>query len=235
MKFNSPLEQGTLIKRYKRFLADIELDSGEIITAHTANTGSMKGCSEPGSRVWCSISDNPKRKYPYSWEIVEVSDDVLVGINTGFPNKLVKEGIESGVISELQGYAEIRTEVRYGKEKSRIDLLLEDTIKPPCYVEVKNVTLVNSGIAYFPDAVSKRGTKHLRELIEMVKDGNRAVIFYCLQRNDASEVRPADDIDSVYGQTLRRAINEGVEALAYQAVVTTEQINLKKTLTVRCS
>ena len=234
MKFSKPLQAGTLIKRYKRFLVDVQLDSGDIITAHTANTGSMQGCCEPGSRMWLSDSDNPKRKYRYSWEIVKVSNSVLVGINTSLPNKLVKEGIENRTISEMQGYANLRTEVRYGKEKSRIDLLLEDTEKPPCYIEVKNVTLVNNRIAYFPDAVSERGSKHLRELIHMVKEGNRAIIFYCVQRVDATEVRPADDIDKKYGQTLREALGNGVEALAYQATVSTKEIKLNKPLPVKC-
>lgn len=234
MKFSKPLQAGTLIKRYKRFLVDVQLDSGEIITAHTANTGSMQGCSEPGSRMWLSDSDNPKRKYRYSWEIVEVSNSALVGINTSLPNKLVKEGIENGTISEMQGYANLRTEVRYGKERSRIDLLLEDTEQPPCYIEVKNVTLVNNRIAYFPDAVSERGSKHLRELIHTVKEGNRAIIFYCVQRSDATEVQPADDIDKKYGQTLREALDNGVEALAYQAIVSTKEIKLNRPLPVKC-
>lgn len=244
MKFSESLVQGTLIRRYKRFLLDVELDSGEQITAHTSNTGSMLGCQDPGSKVWLSRSNNPKRKYQHGWEIVEVDSPkgpVSVGINTLLSNKLVHEAISGGVVKELQGYHSIRPEVKYGIENSRIDLLLEpfkdeqcskQLPKTPCYVEVKNVTLVDDGIAYFPDAVSKRGAKHLRELIEEVRNGNRGVIFFCVQRGDAVMVKPADHIDPEYGQWLRRAVSEGVEALAYQAKVTPQEIILEKRLPV---
>jgi len=244
MKFYEPLVQGALIRRYKRFLLDVELDSGEQITAHTSNTGSMLGCQTPGSKVWLSRSDNPKRKYQHSWEIVEVDSPAgpeLVGINTMLSNKLVYEAISTGLVEELQDYKSIRTEVKYGVENSRIDLLLEpfeeenrsvQLPRNPCYVEVKNVTLVENGIAYFPDAVSKRGAKHLRELIEVVRNGGRGVIFFCVQRGDATQVLPADHIDPEYGQWLRRAVDEGVEALAYQASVTPSEIRLVKSLPV---
>lgn len=205
------------------------------MTAHTANTGAMTGCSIPGSRVWLSRSDNLKRKYPYSWEIVEALPGVLCGINTQLSNHLVAEAVESGVIAELAGYAIIRREVRYGQEKSRIDLLLESDNshnKPACYVEVKNVTLERQGVALFPDAVTARGTKHLRELMGVVASGQRAVIFYCVQRNDCREFRPADDIDSEYGQTLRAALSAGVEALAYQAEVDLMGIQLVKRIPI---
>ena len=232
MKFAQKLVNGTLVRRYKRFLADVELDDGKIVTAHTANTGSMRGCCEPGSPVWLSQSDNPKRKYSLTWEIVDVGDDTLVGINTGLPNQLVVEAIENGTIKELQGYAQLRREVRYGEEKSRIDILLEDKNHSACYVEVKNVTLVEQGRAFFPDAVSSRGSKHLRELIAMCKSGHRGVIFFCVQRGDASDVAPADDIDPEYGKTLREALANGVEALAYRAQVSPEEIKLKTRLPV---
>jgi len=235
MKFNTPLIEGTLVKRYKRFLADVELYDGTTITAHTPNTGSMKGCCTPGSRVWLRDSGNPKRKYPLSWELIETKPGVIVGINTLLPNKLVNEAIKQGVINELQGYSKIRPEVRYGNENSRIDLLLEDGSKPKCFVEIKNVTLVEDAVGLFPDAISERGTKHLRELTTVVKQGNRGIIFYCLQRNDAWEIRPADMIDPVYGKTLREAISQGVEALAYRAHVTTEEIYLCEPLPVVCS
>ena len=231
MKFKSPLIQGRLLHRYKRFLADVELPTGEIITAHTANTGAMQGCSEPGSRVWLSQSDNPKRKCPYTWELVETTTGTLVGINTQLSNHLVREAITTGRIPELQGYANIRSEVRYGQENSRIDLLLESDI--PCYVEVKNVTLAENGIGYFPDAVSTRGSKHLRELMSVVAAGQRAVIFYCVQRDDVHEVRPADHIDPVYGRTLREALERGVEAVAYGAGVSVEGVVLENVLLVR--
>lgn len=232
MKFDQKLIEGTLIRRYKRFLADVELTGGEVITAHTANTGSMKGCCEPGSPVWLSCSDNPKRKYPLSWELVEVKKGTLVGINTGLPNRLVGEAIENGTINELQGYASMRYEVKYGQEKSRIDILLEDEQKGLCYVEIKNVTLVENGRAFFPDAVSTRGSKHLRELMAMHSEGHRSVIFFCLQRMDAAEVAPADDIDETYGRTLRQAMEHGVEALAYRARVSPAEIALDMKLPV---
>ena len=239
MEFESPLIKGTLIKRYKRFLADVTLENGDQITAHTPNTGSMKGCSDPGSTVWLRDTKNPDRKYPLSWEMVETKPDVLVGINTILSNSLVAEAIENGVVSELQGYDQIRREVKYGEENSRIDLLLSDQNnesenKPDCYVEVKNVTLVEENIAYFPDAVTKRGSKHLRELQAMVKQGKRAVIFYCIQREDVKEIRPADEIDPEYGQLLREAISSGVEALAYTAKISPQGIELIKHVPVTC-
>jgi len=235
MKFSESFIEGILIKRYKRFLADIELSDGNIITAHTPNTGAMTGCSTPGARVWVRDTGNPKRKYPYSWEIVEAAPDVLVGIHTGLSSKLVQEAITNGVIKELQGYNNIRAEVPYGNEKSRIDLLLEKKASSNadhCYVEVKNVTLLEDSIAYFPDAVTTRGTKHLRELMKMVNQGHRAVIFYCVQRHDANEVRPAASIDPAYSETLRKAIQTGVEAMAYRARVSIKEIKLVKTIPV---
>jgi len=229
LKLSQPLIRGKLILRYKRFLADVELEDGIIVTAHTPNSGSMKGCQEPGSPVLLSRSANPKRKLKYTWELIRVNEQ-WVGINTGHPNKLVREGIENGTVSELQGYDLIRPEVRYG-QNSRIDLLLEgDTGR--CYVEVKNVTLVEDNGAYFPDAVTERGQKHLRELMGVVKAGDRAVIFFVVQRQDAKFVSPADRIDPVYGNLLREAVENGVEALAYQAVVSPKQIYLKDRLPV---
>ena len=237
MQFSPPLIEGRLLKRYKRFLADVELSDGNVITAHTANTGAMTGCCEPGSRVWLSRSENPKRKYPLTWEIIEVAPGVSCGINTMLSNKLVREAIESGFVTELSGYQSVRSEVRYGNENSRIDLLLESDPpenNPPCYVEVKNVTLVNNGVGLFPDAVTARGTKHLRELMFMVEQGTRAVIFYCVQRNDCLEVRPADTIDKLYGQTLRQALAAGVEALAYRFQVSPAEISPVQRLPVNC-
>lgn len=236
MKFTQPLVEGRLLRRYKRFLADVELHGGEVITAHTANTGAMTGCAEPGRRVWLSRSENPERKYPHSWELIEVRDGVLVGINTQLSNHLVREAIENGVVPELSGYGKIRTEVRYGEERSRIDLLLESSGREetiPCYVEVKNVTLVNNGVAFFPDAVSVRASKHLRELISVVRAGQRAVIFFCVQRDDVKEVRPAEHVDPVYAETFREAIRSGVECLAYAADVSPREIVLRRSLPVQ--
>jgi sugar fermentation stimulation protein A len=236
MKFSQPLESGRLIKRYKRFLADVELDSGELITAACPNTGSMLGCNVAGSRVWLSSSDSPTRKYRHTWELVEAKPGVIVGINTGYPNRLVVDAINAKVIKELSGYREIKTEVRYGHENSRIDILLDGHAKkPPCYVEVKNVTAgVDNGIAIFPDAVSERGSKHLRELMAMVDEGFRGVLVFCVQRTDVDEVRPADAIDPVYGKTLRQALAHGVEVLAYRAEVSPQEVVIKRKIPVIC-
>jgi len=230
--FDQPLQPGILLRRYKRFLADVQLPDGSTLTAHTPNTGSMLGCAEPGSRVWLRDSGNPERKYRYSWELVENSAGTLIGINTGIVNRLVTEAIAQGVATTLQGYRSIRQEVRYGSENSRIDLLLEgDDV--PCYVEIKNVTaLDDSGCAIFPDAVSSRGSKHLRELMQVVAQGQRGVICFCVQRGDARAVRPADEIDAVYGRTLREAVAAGVEALALVAEVTPQGIALQRALPV---
>ncbi len=230
MKFPTPLVEGQLLRRYKRFLADVELASGGAVTAACPNTGSMMGCCEPGSRVWLSESDSPTRKYRHTWELVEAGGPrrkVLVGINTGLPNRLVAEAIETGVIGELAGYATLRREVPFGEERSRIDLLLESPGRAPCYVEVKNVTAaVSDGVALFPDAVSERGTKHLRELVRLRAQGRRPVLVFCVQRGDVDEVRPADAIDPLYGRTLREAVAAGVEVMAWRARVTARSIAL---------
>ena len=236
MKFNTPLVEGVLKRRYKRFLADVEFSSGEVVTCHCPNTGSLMGCTDPGSRVWLSRSSNPERKYPYTWELVRVGGRVTVGINTGLSNRLVREALERGVIPELDGYATIRREVRFGEERSRVDMLLQDHGRmPECYLEVKNVTAaVSGGVALFPDAVSTRGTRHLRELMRVVDSGARAALCFCVQRGDVGEVRPADDIDPEYGRALREAIAGGVEVLAYRARVSPREIRLQRPLPVVC-
>jgi len=234
MEFKTPLIEATLLRRYKRFLADVRLSDGEVITVHTANTGSMLGCAEPGSRVWLSRSESTTRKYPYSWEISEAAG-VLVGINTALPNALVREAIEAGVIVELQGYRSLRGEVPFGSERSRVDWLLQGHgDQGDCYVEVKNVTAAVAGTAIFPDAVSARGAKHLRELMGVVAAGQRGVLCFCVQRGDVTAVRPADEIDSVYGESLRRAWQNGVELIAYQAEVSPAGIALRRPLPVLC-
>lgn len=225
-----PLISGRLIKRYKRFLADIELEDGSIVTAHCPNSGSMKGCDRPGATVRLSISNNPGRKLPYTWELVQI-DDYWVGLNTMLPNRLTEEGILSGTITELKGYSSLRREVPYGSERSRIDLLLEGETGH-CFVEVKNVTLVQGEMALFPDAVTERGQKHLRELMEVVANGDRGVIMFTVQRGDGLAVAPADSIDPTYGKLLRKAVKHGVEALAYRAMVTPEEIRLTGRLPV---
>ncbi|HSN22411.1 MAG TPA: DNA/RNA nuclease SfsA [Usitatibacter sp.] len=233
MIFRSKLLQGRLIRRYKRFLADVQLADG-VVTAACPNTGSMMGCCEPGSRVWLSESDSATRKYRHTWELIEVGE-VMVGINTSLPNTLVHEAIASGAIAELGGYPEVRREVMFGEERSRIDLVLEHPDRAPCYVEVKNVTAAVSGrVALFPDSVSERAARHLRELMRLKAAGLRPVQLYCVQRADVDEVRPADAIDVAYGRTLREAIAAGVEVLAYRASVTPREIRIAQRIPVVC-
>ena len=220
---------GTLIKRYKRFLADIQLKDGSTVTVHCPNSGSMKGCAAPGSPVLLSHSSNVGRKYPLTWELVQVNG-FWVGLNTSRPNHLVHEAILNGTVSEIQGYISIRTEVPYG-EHSRIDLLLENQSER-CFLEVKNVTMEENGLALFPDAVTTRGQKHLNELMRVVREGDRGVIFFTVQRGDCSCVSPADRIDPEYGRLLRMALSAGVEAFAYRAIVTPQEIFLCERLPV---
>ncbi|MBL4646065.1 MAG: DNA/RNA nuclease SfsA [Hyphomicrobiales bacterium] len=219
MKFAHELYEGILIKRYKRFLADIEMSDGSQITAHCANPGSMLGLKDPGQKVWLSKSDNPKRKLAYSWELIEV-DGVIVGINTFRPNALVEEAIGNGTIAELQGYASLKREVKYGKN-SRIDMLLRDEDKADCYVEVKNVHFLRSpGHFAFPDSVTARGAKHLDEMSDMVALGHRAVMVYLIQRDDGDTLSIAEDLDPNYGAAFKRARANGVEAIAYACKMT---------------
>ncbi|WP_417783730.1 DNA/RNA nuclease SfsA [Terasakiella pusilla] len=230
MKFETELIKGTLIKRYKRFLADVTLENGEVVTAHCANSGSMLSVKDEGATVWLSPSNNPKRKLKYTWEIIEV-EGCNVGINTGHPNKIVEEAILAGQIKELTGYAKLRREVKYG-QNSRIDVLLEDDDKPKCYVEVKNVTLKRGQNADFPDAVTARGAKHLRELGDMVEEGHRAVMFYLVQRSDCAIMDIARDIDPTYDEELKAAIKRGVEVICYQCDVGLDEIKVTSALDV---
>lgn len=227
MKLPHPLYEATLIRRYKRFLADVQLPDGEIITVHCPNSGSMLGCAEPGSAVLLSRSFNEKRKLPFTLELIRIHGH-WVGINTMRPNHLVREAISQGKIPELSGYPEIRSEVRYGT-KSRVDILLSGP-DGSCYVEVKNVTLLSNKSALFPDAVTTRGQKHLHELMQVVQSGGRGVIFFVVQREDAQTFGPADSIDPTYGKLLRLAVQNGVEALAYQAHVSPREIYLTRRL-----
>ena len=231
MRFPTPLLEGRLLRRYQRFLADVDTAAG-ILTAHCPNTGSMQGCAEPGMRVWLSPATNPARKLAWTWELVEALPGVVVGMHTGRSNALVREAIEAGRVPELTGYPTIRPEVKYG-EGSRIDLLLTAPGRPDCYVEVKNVTAAVAGrIGYFPDAVTTRGTKHLREMSAMIAAGHRAVLVFCVQRGDVECVRPADHIDPVYGRTLREALAAGVEVIALGATVWPAGIELERRLAV---
>jgi sugar fermentation stimulation protein A len=235
MRFTAPLVPATLIRRYKRFLADVALPSGETVTAHCANPGSMIGLAAPGARVWLSKSDNPKRKLAYSWELVEVdlgSGIELVGINTTNPNALAAEAIAAGLIPELAGYASVRREVKYGKN-SRVDFLLEGAPRPPCYVEIKNVHLMRQkGLAEFPDAVTKRGAKHLVELADMVAAGARSVMLFLVQIASAERFAVARDIDPVYGAQFELARAQGVEALARRCRLTRAGIAVAEAIAI---
>ncbi|MDD9303514.1 MAG: DNA/RNA nuclease SfsA [Desulfobacter sp.] len=211
------LIQGRLIKRYKRFLADIELDTGDVITAHCPNSGSMRGCAEAGARVWVSQSDNPKRKLKYTWEVIQTKDS-YIGINTQVPNRLVKQAIENHLVEELDEYTRVRSEVKTSAH-TRLDLLLEDERGKRCYVEIKNCTLVEAGRAMFPDAVTLRGQKHLEELVMLRQQGHGAVIFYLIQRMDANSFAPAWDIDPVYGDKLVWAVENGVRIITRDVVM----------------
>ncbi|NWO08015.1 MAG: DNA/RNA nuclease SfsA [Alteromonadaceae bacterium] len=218
MNFPEALVQGRLIRRYKRFLADVRLADGSEVTAHCPNTGSMLGCQPDNARVWLTPSNNPKRKLKYTWELVEAAPGQLACVNTARPNGQAREAIEAGRVPELAGYRECRSEVRYGEEKSRIDLLLSGhPDSPDAWVEVKNVTLAEGHEGFFPDAVTTRGQKHLRELKAQVANGDRAVLFFVVNHTAIEEVRPADHIDARYGVLLREAVEAGVEVLAYRA------------------
>lgn len=229
-----PLAEGRLIRRYKRFLADVALTDGSVVTAHCPNTGAMLGCQAPGSPVWLSAADRPGRKLAWTWELVEAAPGVKVGIHTGRSNGLVREAVEGHWPPALAGYSDIRAEVAYGRG-SRIDLLLSAPDRPPCYLEVKNVTAAaEGGVALFPDAVTVRGARHLDELAAQVAAGCRAVLVFCVQREDVAEVRPADAIDPHYGRRLRAALAAGVEVLALGATVDLGEICLKRELSVVC-
>jgi sugar fermentation stimulation protein A len=227
MRFPSPLVRGALIQRYKRFLADVRLDDGRLVTATCPNTGSMLGLTAPGSPVWLSESDSETRKYRFTWELVEADlgkGPMLVGINTGLPNKLVAEALEAKRIKHLAGYAGLRREVKYGRN-SRIDLLLECARKGLCYVEIKNVHLSRRhGLAEFPDSVTQRGAKHLAEMSDMVRQGHRAVMVFLIQRAEAKRLAFARDIDATYGQAFDAARAAGVEAIALRCRMSTEAI-----------
>lgn len=222
------LQAGVLIKRYKRFFADIELDSGEVITAHCPNTGPMTGVCTLGSRVYVSQSDNPKRKLAYTWELIEVEDNepTWVGVNTGLPNRVVKSVLEQRLIPELGEYDLIRPEVVYGCDRnSRIDFLLQsqDETVPPIYVEVKNTTWAHQTLAIFPDTVTTRGQKHLKELTALLP-GARAVMLYFINRGDCTHFAPGDTVDPEYGRLLRSAIAQGVEVLPCRFAVSPQGI-----------
>jgi len=221
---------GTLIKRYKRFLADIILDDGGVITAHCPNSGSMKTCSEPGMRVWVSESSNPKRKLPYTWEMIEMPTS-MVGVNAILPNTLVRNAIICGQIPEINGYSELISEVTTS-DGTRLDLCARAINQKPCYIEIKNCTYIENGHARFPDAVTVRGKKHVMELDRLVKEGFRGIIFFIIQRMDAEIFSPADHIDPGYGDSLRMAAANGVEILAYDTLIDLNGINVRRSIQV---
>ncbi|WP_160288410.1 DNA/RNA nuclease SfsA [Pseudomonas knackmussii] len=234
MRFVPALEEARLLCRYKRFLADIETASGEQLTIHCPNTGSMLNCMSEGCRVWFSRSSDPKRKLPGTWELAETPQGRLACVNTGRANRLVEEALLVGDIAELAGFAELRREVAYGVENSRADFRL-DFAEGPVFVEVKSVTLGfdDTAVAAFPDAVTTRGAKHLRELAAMAREGTRAVLLYCVNLSGIEAVRPAVEIDPAYANALGEAREAGVEVLAYGADLDPQELRLVRRLDVR--
>jgi len=233
MRFHPPLEEGRLLRRYKRFLADIETVTGELLTIHCPNTGSMFNCMAERGQVWFSRSNDPKRKLPGTWEISETPQGRLACVNTARANTLVEEALRAGLISELSGFTALKREVAYGQENSRIDFRL-DYPQGPAFVEVKSVTLGfdGSAVAAFPDAVTQRGAKHLRELACLARDGIRAVQLYCVNLSGIDAVRPAEEIDPGYAAALREAVAAGVEVLAYGVRLTPEEVCIDRRLDV---
>ena len=232
MKFEQ-LIKGKLIKRYKRFLADIILENGEEITAHVPNSGAMTSCIEDNCDVWVTFHDKAKRKLKYTLELTKIDNNIIC-TNTNVANKIAIEAIQNGVIKELQGYSSLKPEQKYG-ENSRIDILLEnDNENKKCYVEIKSVSLkINDSLA-FPDSITKRGEKHLNELCEMVKQGHRAVMLYIIQRTDDLPFRLACEIDKKYCETFKKVTNKGVEVLVYQSNINLENIEISKSLNLQC-
>lgn len=233
MQFDPPLQRAKFLKRYKRFFADFELPTGEVVTAACANTGRMTGLLNEGAEAWIQPNDNPKRKLKWDWWVV-AADDTLVGCHTGLPNTLGFQSVSAGLVPELAGYATVEKEKKYGHENSRIDLLLGNEGRRPCYVEIKNVHMrPEPGIASFPDAVTERGLKHLRELSLMVEQGHRAVMFYIVQRGDIAAFRPAHEVDPAYAIGLKDAHLAGVEIIAYSCHVASTEISLAQRLEIQ--
>ena len=233
MQFTTPLEQGRLVRRYKRFLADVITDAGEHLCIHCPNTGSMLNCMGEGARVWFQRNSDPKRKLPGTWELVETPQGRLACVNTARANRLVEEALLAGVIGELSGFTVLKREVAYGIENSRVDFRL-DYPAGPAFVEVKSVTLgfADTAVAAFPDAVTDRGARHLRELAVLARQGLRAVQLYCVNLTGIEVVRPAGEIDPRYAAALRDAVEAGVEVLAYGVELSPEEIRLVRPLPV---
>ena len=232
MQFIPALHSATLIKRYKRFLADVITPEGETFTLHCPNTGAMTGCATPGDTVWYSTSDNTKRKYPHTWELTQKQNGAFICVNTLRANTLAKDAILTGRIPELAGYNTLKSEVKYGEEKSRIDIMLQADDRPNCYIEVKSVTLAENEFGYFPDAVTVRGQKHLRELMGVVASGERAVLLFAILHSAIEYFSPAHHIDAKYAQLLTEAQKQGVEILAYKAELSADNMTLISPLPV---
>lgn len=234
MKFSDPLVRGRLIKRYKRFLVDIELESGKVVVAHCANPGSMMNLLLPDAEVWLSPASNPNRKLKYTWEMIRC-EDTLIGLNTSLPNKIVENAIQQGLVAEFTKYDSLKREIKYG-ENSRIDILLQSSNLPDCYLEVKSVTLKRpengNNLAEFPDSVTVRGTKHLHELSGQVANGNRAAMFYLVQREDCNRLSIAGDIDPNYANAFIAARKAGVEMLCYGCSISPEAIKIRRKLEI---
>jgi len=230
MKLPEKTASGTLIKRYKRFLADVCLPDNEIITVHCPNSGSMRGCSQPGSPVLISQSSNKKRKYPWTLEMVQ-DNGIWIGVNTSLTNKLVHEALENGIIQNFGSITKITPEIKVSS-KSRLDFYLESG-EQQIYLEVKNCSMAENNVALFPDAITARGTKHLEELIQLKKQGYTAAVLFCIQRSDATSFSPAAPIDQIYAQTLYKATQEGVIALAYQADLSSKEVVIKREIPVQ--
>lgn len=233
MDYHPALRRATLVQRYKRFLADVITPEGEALTIHCANTGAMTGCATPGDTVWYSTSASLTRKYPHSWELTETQQGDWICVNTLRANSLVKEAISHQMIPELSGYTAMRSEVKYGAEKSRIDFLLQADNRTNCYIEVKSVTLLQQGKGYFPDAVTVRGQKHLRELAKIAEEGERAVLFFAVLHSGIEDVSPARHIDAQYAELLAQAKRSGVEVLCYKARLSPEGLFIEKPLIVK--
>lgn len=217
MEFYPELRPARLIQRYKRFLADVVTPEGETLTIHCANTGAMTGCATPGDTVWYSTSASLTRKYPHSWELTETAQGHWICVNTLRANALVGEALEAERIPALAGYSQRQPEVKYGSENSRIDFRLQAANRRDCYIEVKSVTLLQQGKGYFPDAVTTRGQKHLRELSQIAQSGQRAVLFFAVLHSGIEDVAPARHIDARYAELLAQARQSGVEVLCYKA------------------
>ena len=227
MDFNPPLQSATLIQRYKRFLADVVTPEGETLTFHCPNTGAMTGCATPGDTVWYSTSTNLKRKYAHTWELTQTQQGAFICVNTQQANALTKEAILADRLPELTGYSSLKSEVKYGAERSRIDFLLQAEDRPNCYIEVTSVTLAGQQSGYFPDAVTLRGQKHLRELMSVAASGDRAVILFAVLHSAVEHFSPARHIDEQYARLLNDAQRQGVEILAYKAELSAKKMTLK--------